>query len=187
MKRFFEIRFGKDAKPDYDAQGRRGLVEPEFSFCERGGRAAPAPSSFESRKKPELKNERGAVPYKKVKLNNENQKVVAPKEADKENFKPVNSSKLQSECDELSNKLKRIEEIVMATQEADESIVKNLRDFLGMSIAPTHVSLPFEEITSLHTQALEMSPSQHEEDDDLLGRVENPMEEMLVEREPETA
>jgi len=131
MKRFFELKFGKDGKSDYDALDRRGPVEPDFSFCEKTipSKTSGATSHGDSRRKSDAMP---VQPVKKVKLNTANSKVESTNEVEKENVKPFDLAKLKKECEDLSGKLRNVEEIVMGSQEPDEVIMARLREFFGV-------------------------------------------------------
>ena len=141
MKRFYQIKKGEFRPGDYDAEARRNYVEPDFSFTEKG---IPSKQSLNYQAPEIKKNNRGTsedfskIPVsKKIKTN----KGSVILEKDKENISPNSMivmekyEKMKAERDELQEKLKVIENFVTSTKKTDSVILKNIRDYLGMSMS----------------------------------------------------
>lgn len=130
MKRFYEIKCGTNIR-DYDAVGRRGKAEPDFSFCEKGVKDS-------SKKTKPIEQQSNPTLVKKTKIITEPapNTMKAEKSSGKELFKGVDMkledpAKIKNERDALKEKLKTIEKLLRC-EEADELIIKGLREYLGI-------------------------------------------------------
>ena len=134
IKRFYELKLGREIRKDYDPVARRGGVEPDFSFVEH---KIPTKDNFGSNYvsgvgdsgkragKPDYGNNQSLK--KMVRLNNGEGKENKSNLEDK-------YEKVKKERDSLQEKLAYIENVLMNTEERNDSfIVQNLRSYLGMS------------------------------------------------------
>ena len=133
MKRYHELKFGKEGGKSYESVARRGKLEPDFSFIEKGGNPkAVLIYSNQEPKKVKAKEDLNSIQQaKKMKLNNS-----VSSDKNKENiFSHTNDEfeKLKVEKATLEAKLKYIEGLVMNSYDKDDTtIVKNIRDYLGI-------------------------------------------------------
>lgn len=132
MKRFFELRFGQDGRKDYDALSRRGNVVPEFNFVTKGisPKCVLVQQNSLGCKRAQGEN----ALQKKIKLSQNSSVSIksSVSSAEKEKMKPVDLNKLIKERDDLAEKLRLIEEIIITNKENDSTLVKKVRDFLGV-------------------------------------------------------
>lgn len=126
MKRFYELKFGLNAKRDYDAKERRGGVIPEFTFLKKG----TSPKSVLMQSTEASKRDEKPV-EKRIKLHQNAGKAV--KRESSENNKPdlTDASALLREREVLAEKLRVIHQLVNYARESDEALLKKVHDFIG--------------------------------------------------------
>lgn len=137
MKKFYENRYGKDIRRDYDAPARRNHVEPDFSFVEH---KIPTKANLDYHNYPEqgrrVKGRElssGGL-QKKVKLNSGDTHINNNKE-NKEVATQEEYEKVKRERDSLREKLSCIELMAMnANEKSDEAILKQIKDYLGIIV-----------------------------------------------------
>ena len=122
MKRYFELKF-KEGKKEYNAIERRGKVVPEFAFTGKG----PSPKCVLIQQNGEgNKRSKEKKVEKKIKVSEEESISVKSSAQGKENLNPMDIEKVTKERDNLSSKLKMIEQILLSPKESDAAIVKKV-------------------------------------------------------------
>ena len=140
MKRFYEVRIGKELRKDYDPVARRGNVETDFSFVENKipTKANLTYDSFPCGKE----NGKGKVNQssmsKKVRMNDGKQVFSV---GNKENVKNGMNADMMQKLEELdkakrdrdnaNDRLKYIGDMLNSQQRNDSWIVDNLRNYFG--------------------------------------------------------
>lgn len=135
MKRYYELKLGKEIRKDYDPVARRGGVEPDFSFVEH---KIPTKENFganyvsgggdNGKRAAKIDHGNTHSLKKQVRLNTGE---------GKENKGDLNErfERLKREKDSLQEKLDYIENVLMNTQERNDSfLVQNLRNYLGINM-----------------------------------------------------
>jgi len=139
MKRYFEIKLGKDPKTDYDPVSRRENVVPDFSFIEN---KIPTKKELDytnfkfkavNAKRGSRVRENLSKGPKKVKLNTGEARLGENKENVEESEWKVECEALEKELGKLKKKLGEVEEILENKEgKRDREIVWRLKSFFGM-------------------------------------------------------
>ena len=138
MKKFYENRYGKEIRRDYDAAARRNYVDADFSFVEH---KIPTKANLDyhnfNYQEPGRRvkgRELSTGTTKKVKLNSGDTQVHFNKE-NREIVTREEYEKVKRERDSLREKLSCIELMAMnANERSDEAILKQIKDYLGIIV-----------------------------------------------------
>lgn len=138
MKKFYENRFGKEIRKDYDAPARRNYAESDFSFVEH---KIPTKAALDYHNYPQEPGRRvkgrelSAGVSKKVKLNSGDTQIQHYNKENREVVTQEEYEKVKRERDSLREKLSCIELMAMnANGKTDDMILKQIKDYLGIIV-----------------------------------------------------
>jgi len=182
MKRYYELKLGKEIRKDYDPVARRNNAIPDFSFVDH---KIPTkanldyhnyPFGSENGKRPRKETDLSNDKTKKIRLNNGEGQTLHNKE--NKGISTLSAAKLEDyervkkERDNLHQKVSYIENLMMNSQERNDSeLVQNIRECLGMNIERLNEVYGHEE-EGKHSGDDNLLPNEPEDSKEVLMLIE---------------